>query len=67
MAIHTDPSLHSDIDLKAMELKSGIDRIEALDSSQVSLESAGFDEQATKRLLRKIDLVLLPFLALLYL
>ena len=31
------------------------------------LESAGFDERATKKLLRKIDWVLIPFLALLYL
>lgn len=36
-----------------------------LDSS--SLESAGFDAAATKRLTRKIDWNLLPLLALLYL
>jgi hypothetical protein len=29
--------------------------------------SVGFDNKATKRLLRKIDLALIPFLALLYL
>jgi hypothetical protein len=32
-----------------------------------SVESAGFDQKATKRLIRKIDLVLIPWLALLYL
>jgi hypothetical protein len=30
-------------------------------------QSVGFDEKATKRLLRKIDYALIPFLALLYL
>jgi hypothetical protein len=30
-------------------------------------EYASFDAKATKRLLRKIDLILIPFLALLYL
>ncbi|KAJ4286869.1 hypothetical protein N0V88_007882 [Collariella sp. IMI 366227] len=33
----------------------------------VNIESAGWDESTTKRLIRKIDLRLLPFLALLYL
>ena len=32
-----------------------------------SVESAGWDTASTKRLLRKIDLTLIPFLALLYL
>ncbi|KAL2129561.1 hypothetical protein VTI74DRAFT_7610 [Chaetomium olivicolor] len=33
----------------------------------VNIESAGWDETSTKRLIRRIDLRLLPFLALLYL
>lgn len=33
----------------------------------IQVESAGWDEGATKRLIRKIDLRLIPFLALLYL
>jgi hypothetical protein len=32
-----------------------------------STSSAGYDGKATRRLLRKIDLTLIPFLALLYL
>ncbi len=32
-----------------------------------SVESTGFDQKATKRLIRKIDLVLIPWLAFLYL
>jgi MFS family permease len=33
----------------------------------VNVESAGWDETTTKKLIRKIDLALIPFLALLYL
>jgi hypothetical protein len=33
-------------------------------SSDGVVEAAGYDQKATKRLLRKIDLHLLPFLAL---
>lgn len=33
----------------------------------VRIESAGWDETSTKKLIRKIDLTLIPFLALLYL
>jgi hypothetical protein len=36
-------------------------------SSDGVIEPAGYDTKATKRLLRKIDLHLIPFLALLYL
>jgi hypothetical protein len=45
--------------------KSNVEMIESLSSN--SSENIGFDEKATKRLVRKIDWVLLPFLALLYL
>lgn len=38
-----------------------------LESASSSTHNLGFDEKATKKLIRKIDLVLLPFLALLYL
>ncbi|KAJ9653834.1 hypothetical protein H2201_009094 [Coniosporium apollinis] len=41
--------------------KKNIDMLESLSDS----DSLGFDEKATKRLVRKIDWVLLPFLALL--
>jgi sugar phosphate permease len=33
----------------------------------VNVESAGWDESSTKKLIRKVDLTLIPFLALLYL
>lgn len=36
-------------------------------AGDVQIESAGWDESATKRLIRKIDITLIPFLALLYL
>lgn len=67
MGVHSEPQYVSETELSGIDLKANIERIEAVDSSQVSLESAGYDEKATKRLLRKMDLVLLPFLALLYL
>ncbi|EON64993.1 hypothetical protein W97_04228 [Coniosporium apollinis CBS 100218] len=43
--------------------KKNVDMVESLSDS----DSLGFDEKATQRLIRKIDWVLLPFLALLYL
>jgi len=48
-----------------VEEKTGVEMIESLSSG--SQENLGFDEKATKRLVRKVDWVLLPFLALLYL
>ncbi|EON63154.1 hypothetical protein W97_02381 [Coniosporium apollinis CBS 100218] len=45
------------------EKRKNIDMLESLSDS----DSLGFDEKATKRLVRKIDWVLLPFLALLFL
>lgn len=45
------------------EDKKNVDMVESLSDS----DSLGFDEKATQRLIRKIDWVLLPFLALLYL
>ena len=48
-----------------MAEKSTVEMIESL--SNESSESLGYDEKATKRLVRKVDLRLLPFLALLYL
>lgn len=45
--------------------KSNVEMIESVSSS--SSASLGYDEKATKRLVRKVDVVLLPFLALLYL
>lgn len=44
--------------------KGSEDRIESIDES---LREVGFDLKATKRLLRKMDSHLIPFLALLYL
>jgi hypothetical protein len=40
---------------------------EMIESGSNSSGELGFDEKATKKLVRKIDWVLLPFLALLYL
>ena len=41
--------------------------VEMIESSSTSSSDLGFDAKQTKRLIRKIDVVLLPFLALLYL
>jgi hypothetical protein len=49
-----------------MEKKQTLELIEHVDSSSEHTD-VGYDEKATKRLIRKIDLVLLPFLSLLYL
>lgn len=51
--------------MEHMEEKSTVEMIESLSSN--SSENLGYDEKATKRLVRKIDWRLLPFLALLYL
>ncbi|KAF2842866.1 major facilitator superfamily transporter [Patellaria atrata CBS 101060] len=50
-----------------VEEKQTAPQVSEYDNSTSSLESAGFDESATKRLIRKIDFTLIPFLALLYL
>jgi hypothetical protein len=47
-------------------LKGEPNSIEVVESSSSSRE-LGFDEHQTKKLIRKIDWALLPFLALLYL
>jgi hypothetical protein len=47
--------------------KGAVDRVETTAFGSEQNEAQGFDEMATKRLLRKIDWVLLPFLSLLYL
>lgn len=41
--------------------------VELVESDSTSPREYGFDEKATKKLIRKIDWILLPFLALLYL
>lgn len=43
------------------------EKIEILESASSSSQDLGFDMKATKKLIRKIDYTLLPFLALLYL
>lgn len=45
--------------------KGAIEMVESLSSPRS--DSLGYDDKATKRLVRKVDWVLLPFLALLYL
>jgi hypothetical protein len=45
----------------------GKERPVQLEQSISASSSVGFDAKATRRLLRKIDLALIPFLALLYL
>lgn len=39
----------------------------SLDKTEPDVEAVAFDEKTTKRLLRRLDLVLMPFLSLLYL
>lgn len=47
--------------------KGGVELYETISASSESEQEHLFDEKATARLVRKIDLRLLPFLALLYL
>jgi hypothetical protein len=49
-----------------LDKKQTLEFVENVDSSSEHTD-IGYDEKATKRLIRKIDLVLLPFLSLLYL
>jgi hypothetical protein len=58
------------VDHYAIGTDSGVEKrvdVEHVESASTSSSNLGFDATATKKLLRKIDLVLLPFLALLYL
>jgi hypothetical protein len=50
-----------------MDKKPTLEFLEHADSSSEQAQDVVYDAQATKRLIRKIDLVLLPFLSLLYL
>lgn len=50
-----------------MEKKGAVEHTETLDSTSDHSNDVVYDEKETKRLIRKIDLVLLPFLSLLYL
>lgn len=43
------------------------DNVEMVESGSTSSQEFGYDAKATSKLIRKIDWVLLPFLALLYL
>jgi hypothetical protein len=51
--------------------KNGATQTEATvvagDSTPVMVETQGFDETATKRLLRKLDWNIIPFMSLIYL
>ncbi|KAH8780044.1 putative nicotinamide mononucleotide transmembrane transporter protein [Diaporthe sp. PMI_573] len=51
----------------SMEEKPVGKTVEDVDSQSVQVEAAGWDESSTKKLIRKIDVRLIPFLALLYL
>jgi hypothetical protein len=51
----------------SMDKKPAFELLENVDSSSEHAQDVGYDAQATKRLIRKIDIVLLPFLSLLYL
>jgi hypothetical protein len=50
-----------------MDKKPELEVIETIDSSSGRSQDTEYDEKDTKRLIRKIDIVLLPFLSLLYL
>ena len=43
------------------------EEVDAVESGSSSSQELGYDEKQTKKLIRKIDWALLPFLALLYL
>ncbi|KAF2456668.1 major facilitator superfamily transporter [Lineolata rhizophorae] len=60
---HADGSAASS-GVVAEEVKSSALQVETIEANAGSV---GYDEKSTRRLLRKIDVVLIPFLALLYL
>jgi hypothetical protein len=51
----------------AIESKLHFDNTVSAVDEAGSESSAGYDDKATRRLLRKVDFALIPFLALLYL
>jgi hypothetical protein len=51
----------------AMDPKPHFDNTVSAVDEAGSESSAGYDDKATRRLLRKVDFALIPFLALLYL
>lgn len=55
-----------DIPIESPPTKEAHD-VELIESGSTSSQELGYDEKATSKLIRKIDWVLLPFLALLYL
>jgi hypothetical protein len=63
----SDP-ISENISNSALEGEKKLAEVDAYESvSSGSQEAIAYDEKATKRLLRKIDFTLIPFLALLYL
>jgi hypothetical protein len=50
-----------------MDKKPTVELVESVDSGSDHTTDSVYDQKETKRLIRKIDLVLLPFLSLLYL
>ncbi|KIW27007.1 uncharacterized protein PV07_06789 [Cladophialophora immunda] len=56
-----------EIPVESLDSKDAGTKIEMLESASSSSQDLGFDVKATKKLIRKIDWTLLPFLALLYL
>ena len=65
MAITTiTPESSSDSEHSAIQEKNHVAQVEDLHNAE---RGPTYDEKATKRLLRKIDVRLIPFLALLYL
>ncbi|KAK5561055.1 hypothetical protein LTR46_001365 [Exophiala xenobiotica] len=54
-----------DVPVELLRSKEDVETVETASNS--SQEAVGFDKKATKRLTRKMDWALLPFLALLYL
>merc|ERR1711939_153098 len=54
-----------EVPVEPLRTKEDVETVETASNS--SQEAGGFDKKATKRLIRKLDWTLLPFLALLYL
>ncbi|EXJ80382.1 hypothetical protein A1O1_08526 [Capronia coronata CBS 617.96] len=50
-----------------VEISPSKENVEMLESGSTNSQELGFDKKATKKLIRKLDWALLPFLALLYL
>jgi hypothetical protein len=69
MAYGSPPTMRNDITPSDLSDSDGHEKstVAQIEHARVQEQHASFDDKATKRLLRKMDIRLIPFLALLYL